>query len=195
VGIASTFKGNLIVGARAFHGNPYDGHTLSEQLEQATILMQDSAVKPATAFVDLGYRGVDADNPDVHIVHRGKTKRISRQEREQLKRRQAIEPMIGHLKSDHRMGRCHLKGVQGDRLHAVLCAAGYNIKWLLRMIVRKGITFLALIFLCLQQARSQARSWLGSVMAQHLRPAKSWISAPRVPNIRRRPAFDALTAA
>ena len=51
---------------------------------------------------------------------------------------QAIEPIIGHLKADHRMDRCHLKGEQGDRLHAVLCAAGYNIRWLLRMIVKKG---------------------------------------------------------
>lgn len=58
--IASTHKGNLIVGARAFHGHPYDGHTLREQLEQATILMQDCAVEPATVFVDRGYRGVDA---------------------------------------------------------------------------------------------------------------------------------------
>ena len=146
VGIASTLDGNLIVGARAFHGNPYDGHTLREQLEQASILMQDSQAKPATAFVDLGYRGVDNDNPDVHIVHRGKAKRISEQDRRLLKRRQAIEPIIGHLKADHRMDRCHLKGEQGDRLHAVLCAAGYNIRWLLRMIVKRGITFLQVVF-------------------------------------------------
>jgi IS5 family transposase len=66
-----TPKGNLIAGARAFHGNPYDVHTLNEQQEQATILIQNSAVKPATAFVDLGYGGLDAQNPDVHIVHRG----------------------------------------------------------------------------------------------------------------------------
>ncbi|MCT0224376.1 transposase [Synechococcus sp. CS-1328] len=131
VGIASTLKGNLIVGARAFHGNPYDGHTLHEQLEQATILMQGSTARPAAAFVDLGYRGVDADLPDVRIVHRGKAKRMSEEERKLLKRRQAIEPIIGHLKSDHRMERCHLKGETGDRLHAVLCAADYNIKWLL----------------------------------------------------------------
>ena len=52
--MASTLEGNLIVGARAFHGNPYDGHTLAEQIEQATILMQDTGVKPETAFVDLG---------------------------------------------------------------------------------------------------------------------------------------------
>jgi hypothetical protein len=163
VGIASTLKGNLIVGARAFHGNPYDGHTLREQLEQATILMQDIRTTPATAFVDLGYRGVDADNPDVHIVHRGKAKRISQQDRRLLKRRQAIEPIIGHLKADHRMDRCHLKGQQGDRLHAVLCAAGYNIRWLLRMIARKGITSLQVVFLCLQWAGAQARSWAARI--------------------------------
>jgi transposase, IS5 family len=172
VGIASTFKGNLIVGARAFHGNPYDGHTLREQLEQATILMQDSAVKPATAFVDLGYRGVDADNPDVHIVHRGKVKRISEQERKLLRRRQAIEPIIGHVKSDHRMGRCHLKGETGDRLHAVLCSAGYNIKWLLRMIAKKGVTFLGEILLCLQQASAQGRSWAAMTIARVIWAAK-----------------------
>ena len=195
VGIASTLKGNLIVGARAFHGNPYDGHTLNEQLEQATILMQDSALKPATAFVDLGYRGVDAQNPDVHVVHRGKAKRISEQERKLLKRRQAIEPIIGHLKADHRMDRCHLKGETGDRLHAVLCAAGYNIRWLLRMIARKGITFRAMIFLCLQQACSQGRSWLGSVMAQTLRTAKSWRSGRRLSGIHRWLGIDVPVAA
>jgi len=147
VGIASTLKGNLIVGAKAFHGNPYDGHTLQSQLEQATILMQDTHHQPATAFADLGYRGVDADNTSVRIVHRGKSKRISEQERQLLKRRQAIEPIIGHLKSDNRMDRCHLKGETGDKLHAVLCAAGYNIQWLLRMIVKKGVTFLKRLYL------------------------------------------------
>ena len=49
---------------------------------------------------------------------------------------------LGHLKSDHRTDRCHLKGSEGDALHAVLCAAGYNIRWLLRMIVKKGLGFL-----------------------------------------------------
>ncbi|WP_341647269.1 IS5 family transposase [Thauera sp. SDU_THAU2] len=168
VGIASTLKGNLIVGARAFHGNPYDGHTLREQLEQASILMQDSGAKPTTAFVDLGYRGVDEDNPDVAIVHRGKSKRISQQDRTLLRRRQAIEPIIGHLKADHRMDRCHLKGETGDRLHAVLCAAGYNIRWLLRMIARKGITFLHTVLLCLQRASAQGRSWLAAAMNMRL---------------------------
>jgi IS5 family transposase len=147
VGIASTLQGNLIVGARSFPGNPYDGHTMHEQIEQSAILMQGLGVKPEVVYADLGYRGVDKDNPGIEIKHRGKDKRLTDEERRLLKRRQAIEPIIGHLKADHRMDRCHLKGSEGDALHAVLCAAGYNIRWLLRMIVKKGLGLL----LCLLQ--------------------------------------------
>jgi transposase, IS5 family len=152
VGIAMTLQHNLIVGARTFTGKPYDGHTLREQLEQASILMQDTGMKPTTAYVDLGYRGVDADNPGVRIVHRGKSKTLSAQERKLLKRRQAIEPIIGHLKADHRLDRCPLKGELGDSLHAVLCAAGYNLRWLLRMMAKKGVAFLWGLFLRLCKA-------------------------------------------
>lgn len=148
VGLAMTLKGNLIVGARSFPGNPYDGHTMHEQIEQSAILMQGLGVKPEVVYADLGYRGVDKDNPDIEIKHRGKDKRLTDEERRLLKRRQAIEPIIGHLKEDHRMDRCHLKGSAGDAIHAVLCAAGYNIRWLLRMIAKKGLGLL----LCLLQA-------------------------------------------
>jgi IS5 family transposase len=159
VGITTTLKGTLIVGARAFPGNPYDGHTLNEQVEQAAILMQATGMKPETAYVDLGYRGVDKDNAGLDIKHRGKFKSLTDEEKKSLKRRQAIEPIIGHLKADHRMNRCHLKGSNGDILHAVLCAAGFNIRWLLRMILKKGID----LFLCLLQVAA-----LGQI-AQQLR--------------------------
>jgi IS5 family transposase len=65
VGIAVTAPGNLIAGARAYAGAPFDGHTLHEQVETATILMQDTGEKPSTAVVDLGYRGVGRDNPEL----------------------------------------------------------------------------------------------------------------------------------
>jgi hypothetical protein len=91
--------------------------------------------------VDPGYRGVESDNPDVQIVHRAKSRRISELERKLLRLSQVIEPLIGHLKMDHSMDRCHLKGETGDRLHAVLCVAGYNIWWLLRMIAKKKMSF------------------------------------------------------
>src|SRR5690606_17796421 len=130
-----------------------------EQLEQTSILAQDIGVRPEVAVVDLGYRGVEHDNPGVRIVHRGKTRRLAKSERKWLRRRQAIEPIIGHMKADHRMGRCHLKGESGDRIHAVLCAAGYNIKWLLRMIAKKGVRFLHPLFLRLRAAGATALTW------------------------------------
>ena len=144
--IAVTHKQGLIVGARSFPGNPYDGHTLKEQLEQTSILLEDVGVVPRHVMVDLGFRGVDRDNPRVQIIHRGKAKSLNRQQRRWLKRRQAVEPTIGHLKSEHRMDRCWLAGSIGDALHTVLCAAGYNLRWLMRAVARLGLKgFFALI--------------------------------------------------
>ena len=74
--------------------------------------------------------------PQVEIIHRGKYKSLTRQQRRWLKRRQAVEPAIGHLKSVHRTDRCWLQGQLGDTLHAVLCATGYNLPWLLRAMLR-----------------------------------------------------------
>ncbi|MGK2897514.1 MAG: IS5 family transposase [Burkholderiaceae bacterium] len=139
VSLAVTHKQGLMVGARSFPGNPYDGHVLSAQLEQTTNLLQDLGRSPKQVIVDLGHRGVDTDNPGVQIIHRGKYKSLTEHEKKLLKRRQAIEPLIGHAKADHRMDRCWLQGALGDALHALSCAAGYNIRWLLRAIARLGL--------------------------------------------------------
>lgn len=138
VSVAVTHGKGLMVGARSFPGNPYDGHTLAAQLEQTTTLLQDIGVKPLAAIVDLGYRGVDAEVAPVQVIHRGKSKSLSAQHKRWLRRRQAVEPAIGHAKADNRMDRCWLKGAEGDALHAVLCAAGFNIRWLLRAIARQA---------------------------------------------------------
>ena len=110
--------------------------------------------------MDLGYRGVDRDNPNVEIIHRGKYKSLTVQQRRWLKRRQAVEPAIGHLKSDHRMDRCWLQGQLGDALHAVLCATGYNLRWLLRAMVRLGLTaiYLRQLLMALRSAVSEKES-------------------------------------
>jgi transposase, IS5 family len=138
VSLVVTHLRGLMVGARSFTGNPYDGHTLAAQLEQTTNLMQDVGRSPKQVVVDLGYRGVDEDNPGVQIIHRGKYKSLTTLQRKWLKRRQAIEPLIGHTKADHGMQRCWLQGELGDALHALSCAAGYNIRWLLRAIAGKA---------------------------------------------------------
>ncbi|MFT7772149.1 IS5 family transposase [Roseateles sp.] len=144
VSLAVTHRQGLMVGARSFPGNPFDGHTLAAQIEQTTVLLQDLGVKPTTAIVDLGYRGVDHEVAPVQVIHRGKHKTLTNTQRRWLKRRQAIEPVIGHTKHDNGMHRCWLKGSEGDALHAVLCAAGFNIRWLLRAIVRLGLAALLL---------------------------------------------------
>ena len=152
----------LMLGARTFAGNPYDGHILSAVLEQASNLTQDIAVTLKHIVVDLGFRGVDADNPDKEIIHRGKFKRLSKQQKGWLKRRSAVEPAIGHLKSDHRMDRCWLQGALGDALHSISCAAGYNLRWLMRAIVRLGIGpfFLRLLQAVFLQPRAlQTHYW------------------------------------
>ena len=151
----------LMLGARTFPDNPYDGHILSAVLEQATNLTQDLGLKIKHIVVDLGFRGVDADNPDKEIIHRGKFKSLSAQQKGWLKRRTAVEPAIGHLKSDHRMDRCWLQGALGDALHSISCAAGYNLRWLLRAIARLGIgaVFLRLLQAALSQRRAVGTSY------------------------------------
>ena len=179
VSLAVTHKQGLIVGARSFPGNPFDGHTLAAQLEQTTTLLQDLGVKPVTAVVDLGYRGVDKEVAPVQVIHRGKNKTLTKTQWRWLKRRQAIEPTIGHLKQDHRMDRCWLKGEEGDALHAVLCAVGFNIRWLMRALLRQaeagGLThvFLALIALCQGQAIGPIRVLKALVGLNGLMPSHS----------------------
>ena len=127
VTVATTTTGGFVVGMRALPGNPYDGHTLHEALEQVEILTDR---RPDMAFVDRGYRGHGVETVKVFIsgARRGVTRTIAKL----LRRRSAIEPMIGHMKTDGRLTRCPLKGTTGDALFAVLCGCGHNIRMILR---------------------------------------------------------------
>ncbi|KVD66917.1 transposase [Burkholderia ubonensis] len=135
-----TEKRGLIVGARTFAGNPYDGHTLAEQLKQTRILPEGVSGEPSpkTELTDLGYRGGDATVAPVTLIHRGKCKTLSSRRRRWLKRRQAVEPVIERVKQDHGLKRCGLTGVDGQCTTCLLCAAGYNLRWLLLAIERAG---------------------------------------------------------
>ena len=126
--MATTNKSNFVVGARSFPGTPYDGHTLSEALEQVEIL---TSVKPKRCYVDRGYRGVEV--PGTTVYRSGQRRGINtRTLKRELKRRQAIEPVIGPMKNNGLLGRNYLKGTIGDAMHAILCAAGHNIRLILR---------------------------------------------------------------
>ena len=127
VSIVTTLKEGLVVGARSMPGNPYDGHTLHEALEQTEIV---SNVRPEMVFVDRGYKGAKIDG--VEIWKSGQRRGVTRGLKAMIKRRSAIEPTIGHMKSDGRLGRNWLKGALGDAMHAVLCGAGHNLRIILR---------------------------------------------------------------
>ena len=124
--MATTLDEGFVVGMRSFPGNPYDGHTLKEALEQVTILTDQ---RPDLAVVDRGYRGHGEEKTRVLIsgTRRGLTPKLIAD----LRRRSAIEAEIGHMKTDGRLARGPLKGTIGDALFAVLCASGHNIRKIL----------------------------------------------------------------
>ena len=127
VSVAATSRGGWFVGAMAMAGNPYDGHTLAATLEQVERL----ARRPAQVYVDRGYRGHDYQGPIQVHVDRGRRGKLAKRLWRWMKRRAAIEPGIGHLKQEHRMDRCRLKGPEGDAFNAILSAAGMNFHKLL----------------------------------------------------------------
>lgn len=133
VGVVTTSRRNWVIGLQALHGNPYDGHTLASTLEQAQRLIGWTA---GEAYVDQGYRGHGYDGPTtIHVVDPRK-KRLSKSEKRWRKRRAAIEPIIGHLKSDHRMLRNQLKGIIGDNINAMLAGCGFNLRKLVQIFLR-----------------------------------------------------------
>jgi IS5 family transposase len=127
VALAVTNREGFVLASKALEGSPYDGHTLSTTMDQVLAL---TGVEPARIYVDQGYRGHDyARKERVFIARqqRGLTPTIKRE----LRRRSAIEPMIGHMKADGRLGRNHLLGAAGDAINALLVAAGHTLRLIL----------------------------------------------------------------
>ena len=120
--------GQFVLHATALNGNPYDGHTLGPVITEMERL---TGVETRRIHVDKGYRGhTHAHKFRVWIS--GQVRRVTTAIRREMKRRAAVEPVIGHIKAEHRMDRNYLKGRDGDRSNAVLAAAGYNFGLLLR---------------------------------------------------------------
>jgi IS5 family transposase len=119
--------GQFVLHAKALHGNPYDGHTLTPVIDEMT---RQNGVEPKRIHVDKGYRG--HNYPRFRVWVTGQVRRVTAALRREMKRRAAIEPVIGHVKAEHRMDRNYLKGRDGDRINAVLAAAGFNFSLLLR---------------------------------------------------------------
>jgi IS5 family transposase len=119
--------GQFVLHAKALPDNPYDGHTLRGVIED-TQKLTGCAIE--RAYVDKGYRGHDAKNPR-RVFISGQKRGVFGVIKRELRRRSAIEPVIGHLKAEGHLGRCYLKGRAGDAANVILSAVGYNFRRIL----------------------------------------------------------------
>src|SRR5450631_23345 len=119
--------GQFVLHAKALPGNPYDGHTLAAVID-ATERLTGCAIE--RAYVDKGYRGHDTANPR-RVFISGQKRGVFGVIKRELRRRSAIEPVIGHLKAEGHLGRCYLKGRAGDAANVILSAVGHNFRRIL----------------------------------------------------------------
>lgn len=131
VSIATTNRrargGQFVLHVKALPGNPYDGHTLAEVIEETQKLTGREIER---VYADKGYRGHHAPKP-LRVFLSGQKRGVHGAIKRELRRRAAIEPVIGHMKSDGHLGRNYLKGRHGDQANATLTAAGYNFRLIL----------------------------------------------------------------
>lgn len=145
--VTTTKTTGIIVGALSFQGNPFDGHTLPAVLSQVESIVGQ---RPSMAICDRGYKGQrQIETTRVIIPESGKgpkTEHEKRKARERFRRRAAIEPIIGHLKNDHRMRRNYLKGQIGDSLNLFMACAAFNFRKFIRILYFLCLKFLGLVF-------------------------------------------------
>lgn len=138
--------GQFVLAAKALPGSPYDGHTLATVIPHLQSMIGNEIKR---IIADKGYRGHNAPAPHDMRVYVSEQKRgVSATIKRELRRRAAVEPVIGHLKSDHRRGRNVLIGRHGDAANAVLAAIGYNFRRLaawLRQLLRALLPVLAML--------------------------------------------------
>lgn len=130
--ITTTRDSSIIIGALAFEKNMFDGHTVPGVLAQIKRLIDRV---PAVGIADRGYRGKSKINDTQIVTPKPPRKNASDDAkslaRRRFRRRAGIEPVIGHLKSDHRLKRNFLKGFEGDQINLLMAAAAFNFKkWL-----------------------------------------------------------------
>jgi IS5 family transposase len=126
VGMATTSKGNWIVGIQAYPGNSYDGHTLEETLKQVTPLTRCYMKE---AYVDKGYRGHEYEGDiEVHIIGIRRMNQMTSAVRKWLRYRNAIVPILGYLKFDNQISGNYLKGSNGDQINNIFSGCGFNMR-------------------------------------------------------------------
>ena len=148
--LAHAKGGQFVAHVKALPGNPYDGHTLATVIPDMEALVGNTIER---ILADKGYRGHNAP-PDYkfRVFTSGQKRRMTPKIKRELRRRSAVEPVIGHLKAEHRMGRNYLWHREGDATNAVLAAAGYNFRRLIRWLSFLLCQILALLIVRPQPA-------------------------------------------
>jgi len=134
--------GHFVLHTAALHGRPYDGHTLKPMMEAMEAW---TGIEPKRIYVDKGYRGHDYPNK-LRVFKSGQKRSITKAIKRELKRRSVIEPIIGHVKHEHRLNRNYLSGLVGDKVNALLAATGYNFRLILNWLRDLFWFILAFIF-------------------------------------------------
>src|SRR5215212_10148571 len=140
--------GPFVAQVQALPGHPYDGPTLASVIPaiEATVGAELARIVP-----DAGYKGHPAPKEKrFRVSGAGQKRGLTGALKRAFRRRAAVEPVIGPLKAEHRMGRNYLAHSAGDAINAVLAAAGYNFRLLLRWLA----PLCALIFASLRAAKS-----------------------------------------
>ncbi len=143
VSLAVTSRGSWIVGTMSLEGNPYDGHTLGKQLSQVRSLLGEGKMRGGV--VDRGYRRHKHEGEETVYVDRERRGAIPKALWRFIKRRAAIEPTIGRMKSEHCLERNRLKGTLGNAVNALLSAAAMNFGKLVKWVARFWLFFSAVI--------------------------------------------------
>ena len=115
--------GHFVLSSGALHGKPYDGHTLEGAIKNVEKII---GREPSRGFVDKGYVGHKYEGR-CKIYRSGQKRGVRAKLKVEIRRRSAVEPIIGHVKHDNRMVRHRLKGIEGDRINAIMAATGYNL--------------------------------------------------------------------
>jgi len=145
IGLTVTSKNLIITSIKSFEGNPHDSKTIAPLLEQ---IKSNENPLPKEIIYDRGGKGAKfigetkISTPDYRPLKRD-TEYQKRTKRKKFRRRAAIEPVIGHLKTDHRMGQNYLSGNNSPQINAYLAATGWNLK---KMMEKLKLNSLYLVF-------------------------------------------------
>jgi IS5 family transposase len=134
--------GHFVLHTAALHGRPFDGHTLRPMIEA---MQTWTGIEPNRIYVDKGYRGHDYPKK-LRVFKSGQKRGVTKSIKKELRRRSVIEPIIGHVKHEHRLDRNYLRGWLGDKANALLAAAGYNFRLILNWLKGPFLLIFSLIF-------------------------------------------------